>query len=337
MLTWQRTHVWRTSIALWEDTVRKYPYVTTALANLGIAYLDVDTNKAMHYLQRAPAINSNSPVTRYNISVVEWRSGATNECLARLQQIIEDAPFVGDQAYVFCANILETLERYHEAVTNLERAVLLQPLNVYARISLARVYNRLHDVSNENAVLNETITLIPKHPSAYMALANIFEEQSNYVAAARVYARLVRAVPDYAPGLFQYAMTLQRLGRLDEAREAYERLVKKLPWLGVAWSNLGAIYHLQGNARKAEECTRKARDLQPLVPEVKYNYACVQAKAGNIKEALVALNIALSRRTVLRDEAVRDPDFATLRDDPRFRALVSSAGNTEDGTAGVKP
>ncbi|MCX7847833.1 MAG: tetratricopeptide repeat protein [bacterium] len=334
LLTWQRTHVWRNSITLWEDTVRKYPHVSTALANLGVAYLDVDSDKAAYYLNRALAVNSNSPVTRYNLSILAWRRGATNETLASLQRLIEEAPLVGHQPYVFRANILESLGRYHEAVTNLEQSLLVEPLNVNARLSLARVYNRLGDVSNENAVLNETIAVIPNHPSAYMALANIFEERTNYAAASRVYERLVRALPGYAPGLFQHAVTLQRLGRLDEAREAYERLVKKVPWLGVAWSNLGAIHHLQGNGRKAEEYTLRGRALQPLVAEVQYNYACVQARAGRTEEALRALEIALGRRAKLREEAWKDPDFASLRGNARFQALVRGGAGAEPPAAG---
>ena len=322
MGTWQRTHVWRSSITLWEDTIEKYPEFTTALANLGCAYLGSDTNKAMLYLQRANAINSNSAVTVYNLAVLDLKGGATNKCLSRLDQAIAASPLVGHQPYVFKANVLDTLGRHYEAITNLEFSLRLEPLNVQSRLMLARQYNLLGDITNENAVLNETIALIPNHPSAYMALANIFEEQTNYTGALRVYARLVRALPQYDPGRFQYAVTCQRLGHLDKARHAYEKVVVRLPWLGVALSNLGAINHLHGNAVKAREYTAKARELQPYSPEVQYNYACVQARADNTGEAVAALRLAVTKRPSLREEALRDADFAALRANAEFRALT---------------
>jgi predicted Zn-dependent protease len=90
----------------------------------------------------------------------------------------------------------------------------------------------------------------------------------------------------------------------------------------VAWSNLGAINHLQGNAVKAREYTAKARELQPYSPEVQYNYACVQARADNTGEAVAALRLAVTKRPSLREEALRDADFAALRANAEFRALT---------------
>lgn len=320
--TWQRTYVWRSSITLWHDIINQYPKCETALANLGSAYLDIDTNNAALYLMRADAINSNAPVTIYNLAVIDLRSGDTNRCLARLDQGISVGPLLGHQPYNFKATILDSLGRHREAITNLEFSLRLEPLNVQSRLMLARQYNRLGDITNENAVLNETIHFIPSHPSAYMALANIFEEQTNYIAALRTYARLVAALPNYDPGLYQYALSNQRLGKLDDARLSYERIVKRLPWLGVAWSNLGAINHLQGNAAKAREFTAKARELQPFSPEVQYNYACVQARDGKYEDALQALRMAVYRRAALREEARLDPDFSCMRAQPGFQTLI---------------
>ncbi|MEJ2745959.1 MAG: tetratricopeptide repeat protein, partial [bacterium] len=64
VLTWGRCGVWNSSIALWEDTVRKYPddYVPIAYFNRGIVYSDMglhekavsDFNKALalYYRER---------------------------------------------------------------------------------------------------------------------------------------------------------------------------------------------------------------------------------------------------------------------------------------------
>jgi quercetin dioxygenase-like cupin family protein len=57
-------------------------------------------------------------------------------------------------------------------------------------------------------------------------------------------------------------------------------------------------------------------------PALHYNLACVEARAGNLEAALEQLALSSDRhRTIARE----DEDFASLRDDPRFRALTGQA------------
>ena len=55
----------------------------------------------------------------------------------------------------------------------------------------------------------------------------------------------------------------------------------------------------------------------------KYDEACFEAVAGNVEEALALLQEAMEITPGYRDLARRDPDFAFIREDPRFQALVA--------------
>ena len=55
---------------------------------------------------------------------------------------------------------------------------------------------------------------------------------------------------------------------------------------------------------------------------LRYNLACVEAKAGDSDRALELLATCSERH---RGLAAEDDDFAPLRDDPRFRALTGQA------------
>jgi quercetin dioxygenase-like cupin family protein len=57
-------------------------------------------------------------------------------------------------------------------------------------------------------------------------------------------------------------------------------------------------------------------------PVVHYQLACVEALDGNRERALEELRVAVERDERCREWARRDDDFASLRDDERFRALV---------------
>jgi hypothetical protein len=52
------------------------------------------------------------------------------------------------------------------------------------------------------------------------------------------------------------------------------------------------------------------------------NLAGVRAAQGRVDEALALVEEALPMRPDLKSAAAKDPDLATLRDSPRFRALV---------------
>lgn len=56
---------------------------------------------------------------------------------------------------------------------------------------------------------------------------------------------------------------------------------------------------------------------------VLYNKAWTQASRGEVDEALDLVERALEMRPDLRAQAVGDPDMDPLRDNPRFRALVT--------------
>ncbi len=68
--------------------------------------------------------------------------------------------------------------------------------------------------------------------------------------------------------------------------------------------------------------------------ESDYNKACIEAIAGDREAALKHLERALKRRPGSRAWAARDPDLASLRDDPRFRELVGGAAGEEGAAAG---
>ena len=53
-----------------------------------------------------------------------------------------------------------------------------------------------------------------------------------------------------------------------------------------------------------------------------YNGACVYAQAGRHDKALELLERRVHLGKLYRDWVAHDPDFDSLRDDPRFQALL---------------
>jgi tetratricopeptide (TPR) repeat protein len=133
------------------------------------------------------------------------------------------------------------------------------------------------------------------------------------------------------------------LARLDALSE--EELVDPTCF---GWANgdalltyvLGSVGHVQGHIAQylsdrgdLEGATRvhegfvqamTGADL-PAVAHAhgRYNLACFYAATGRTEQALDLLREALRLHPDLTDWSQQDPDFASLRDDPRYRALYT--------------
>jgi tetratricopeptide (TPR) repeat protein len=87
------------------------------------------------------------------------------------------------------------------------------------------------------------------------------------------------------------------------------------------WAPVAPLY-AEGKYEEAVERGREQLERYPDAPLVLYNLACCEALAGHRDEALEHLRRAAASSERLRRGAARDDDFASLRDDPDFRAIV---------------
>ena len=74
---------------------------------------------------------------------------------------------------------------------------------------------------------------------------------------------------------------------------------------------------------------REGLELHPGNASLLYNLACAEAVSGEKEAALEHLRGALEDPR-FREYAESDEDFASLRDDPRFAALLATTGRPED-------
>jgi tetratricopeptide (TPR) repeat protein len=64
------------------------------------------------------------------------------------------------------------------------------------------------------------------------------------------------------------------------------------------------------------------------VAEAWYNLACTEAARGKLDEAFADLNRAIENGLISPGELSSDPELKSLRDDPRFDAVVAKARET---------
>ena len=134
---------------------------------------------------------------------------------------------------------------------------------------------------------------------------------------------------DYQAAIFA-ATCYRSLGREDEAQVASRRGIaaaERALAINAGESralSLGAgELHQLGEPARAEEWARRAVQSDPTNPLMLYNIGCLYARAGKPGLALDHLERALELGMRNRDWLMTDPDLESLRDDPRFAALLT--------------
>lgn len=112
------------------------------------------------------------------------------------------------------------------------------------------------------------------------------------------------------------------LGQLDFDIEFYERVLARSPDRIEVLRVLGELASRKGLHRRALELDRHLVALLPEDAAARYNLACSLALSGRDDEALecLATSLRLGYDDVAHMEV--DPDLASLRGRPEFRALL---------------
>jgi tetratricopeptide (TPR) repeat protein len=255
-------------------------------------------------------------------------------------------------AHAWLGSGLLTLGRVDEAIAATAEAIKLDPENAQAYQALARAYwVGKGDFAKAIPAFEKSIELNPDAGYSYLQLGLLLSWEGRYAEAERVLRRSVELQEQYISGnaglqvvganaRLGYVYYLQ--GRHEDAIREYERGMAFVASSDHALKErtsvetnvkLGAAYHRLGRAEDAERFFGRAlKSFDARVakgaddPFTRYYIACAYALRGDRERALDSLervSAALPALTAAR--AKRDPDLESLRDEPRFAAILTRA------------
>ncbi len=154
--------------------------------------------------------------------------------------------------------------------------------------------------------LQRALEIDPTHPSALYQTGRRHQLSGNFADAERLYADLVRRVPEHAKAWAQLGIARYYLGQDRSAGESMVRALKLNPRDYNTWYNLGEYYvrRVEGETRvddarllsaKALKCFLNAVELKAEHPEAHYRIGLMMQGNGQYKEAIRHYRITLDQ------------------------------------------
>ena len=191
-------------------------------------------------------------------------------------------------------------------------------------------YMREQNFQGAEAHFKRAIALDPAWSWPYADLGSLLGRHSfkRTEEAMEVLRKCIALDPEWGRPHSIMAIILRAQGRFEEARVEAEIALKYMPDQLASLNNYANILMDLGRDDEAETYLRRAIANYPEQAKPYYNLACLFSIEGRIQEALENLKKAFQRSDSLRlrHEALNDPDFASIRDNPGFLALMDRKG-----------
>jgi tetratricopeptide (TPR) repeat protein len=127
--------------------------------------------------------------------------------------------------------------------------------------------------------------------------------------------------------LFAQAVSKQNEGKLAEASELYQKVVKIAPRDIRALNNLGVVYMSQKKYKEAVSLFQKALVIKSDYADAHYNLACLYSQKKEFARSFNYLKTAVKINPEVIQWAKNDADLQELRKFPDFNKLLEEKEN----------
>ncbi|MFZ1947023.1 MAG: tetratricopeptide repeat protein [bacterium] len=214
----------------------------------------------------------------------------------------------GNTALVNMANFYQKNGRYAEAIDVWRKLLEADPNDLGARVGLSNAYFEVGKEDSARVEVSRVLEADPRNMEALRSLATFHVRKGAGREALEVADRALAVDPEDGHSHFNRGLSLELLGRAEEAAVEYREALRSAPDLAEAYANLAQIHLAAGFGDEALAAARKAVDLASGEPEMHYVLGQALDLGGNRGEAL-------------------EEFFAAMRLDPRFAGAYIGAAN----------
>lgn len=201
ILTFVRAGVWKNSISLYSDILKKYPHSFVALNSLGAEYmLNKNYDMGLRYLNAA--INENTEYYKgyYNRGLLYAQTDRMKDALRDFDVAIALKQY--PKAYVARANVYYTLKDFPKAISDAETVLKNDPSNPKAMYVIANCYDDLNQLDKAMVYYDKVISINPENPLYFLRRAIVSGKMQKFESCLKDLEMATSLAPDYAEAYY---------------------------------------------------------------------------------------------------------------------------------------
>lgn len=339
------------------ESVEAYECYSRGMINIRIGSHD-SLDRAMYLLEKATGFDPNYANAWAAMGAAYGLKGAflslpefSMKAIEFERKAIELNPRLSN-AYVWISTAYTSLGRYDEAIEAVEQAIQIDPADDLAYVSLARAYSIGKGMIKEAITSLELATAINHQAGyAYLQLGILYTLREDYEQAEQASRKAIELQEQNLSGMeglqivgahTRLGYIRYRQGRYGDAIREYEREREFLSSSDHALRarSLIELHQKLGAAHLRDDRKDEAERYFDLAlkgfreqimkgadePFTKYYIACLYALRGDDDSAIKYLEQSLVHLPAFNALRARtDPDFDSIRSDPRFIRILESA------------
>ena len=243
-----------------------------------------DPVKAIAAYERATQLRPQSARALQSLARALKSSGQGARSAATLQRAIQIAPSDAASWYQ-SATLAGSIEK-------MEKAIALDPDLPGAYTTLAGFHAAARQTDRANEALREALRVDPYDAAAWDLAGRVLAEKGQFPEALFDFEKAIRHRPEFAPHLYDYALTLSSASEFDRAQENVEAALRADPKLAEAHVLLGRLLVRKGQLPEAATEYGQAVRLRPDFARVRLDLASVLAAQGDMPGAVRELREA---------------------------------------------
>jgi len=171
-----------------------------------------------------------------------------------------------DSAYVELGDIYRHQIKFTEAEEAFKQALKLDSENDLAYVLLGILYKQQKRIPEAEKAFNKTLELNPGNSWAYAGLGDIYENYTGKLSEAeQAFKRVLEIEPqnDFLNIELELSRIYMMQGRLTEAKEVCNKILKFNSKSDSTYMLLGQIFSVEGRPIEAEQAFKKSLELNP--------------------------------------------------------------------------
>ena len=163
-----------------------------------------------------------------------------------------------EDVHLILAQIYTENRQYDEALTECQKAMKLNPLNL-------ENLNQMGIILRKKGLIDEAIEKYKKalevksgQPRVWYNLGIAYSKRGDFEASAECYRKAIGLLPNYAEAYGNLGELLLRTGKDKEAEDQFRQAISHNPEYGLAYSNLAEVLFRKADFRGALEQAEKA-------------------------------------------------------------------------------